>query len=104
MSGVEVFRLYMRRITQRGWGQFDILELEPETGIAQVCLRNSAMVDEAHRMSGRRVCYMFSAWLEGSLEYVAASAGRTQHLKAREVYCAAEGAHDHCLFEVSPQP
>ena len=104
MSGVEVFRLYMRRITQRGWGQFDILKLEPETGIAQVRLRHSAMVDEAHRRSGRRVCYMFSAWLEGSLEYVAASAGRKQRLKGREVYCAAEGAHDHCLFEVSPQP
>ena len=104
MSGVEVFRLYMRRITQRGWGQFDILELEPETGIAQVRVRNSTMVDETRRMSGRRVCYMFSAWLEGSLEYVAASAGRKQRLKGREVYCAAEGAHDHCLFEVSPQP
>ena len=104
MSGVEVFRLYMRRITQRGWGQFDILELEPETGTARVRVRYSAMVDEAHRMSGRSVCYMFSAWLEGALEYVAASAGRTRHLKGREVYCAAEGAHDHCLFEVSPQP
>jgi predicted hydrocarbon binding protein len=104
MSGVEVFRHYMRRLTQRGWGQFDILKLELETGIAQVRLRNSAMVDEAHRISGRRVCYMFSAWLEGSLEYVAASAGRKQHLKGGEVYCAAEGAYDHCLFEVSPQP
>jgi hypothetical protein len=41
------------------------------------------MVDEAHRICGRRVCYMFSAWLEGSLEYVAASAGREQHLKGR---------------------
>jgi hypothetical protein len=103
MSGVEVFRLYMRRITQRGWGQFDILELEPETGIARVRLRHSAMVDEAHRTSGRRLCSMFSAWLEGALEYVAASAGRKQDLQGREVYCAAEGAHDHCLFEVSPQ-
>jgi predicted hydrocarbon binding protein len=104
MSGIDVFRLYMRRITQRGWGQFDILKVEPETGIARVRLRNSAMLDEAHRMSGRRVCYMFSGWLEGALEYVTASAGRTQRLKGREVYCAAEGAHDHCLFEVSPQP
>jgi predicted hydrocarbon binding protein len=104
ISSVEVFRFYMRRITQRGWGQFDILKLEPETGTAQVRLRNSAMVDETHRMSGRRVCYMFSAWLEGSLEYVAASAGRKQQLKSREVYCAAEGGHDHCLFEVTPQP
>jgi hypothetical protein len=28
MSGVEVFRHYMRRITHLGWGQFDILKLE----------------------------------------------------------------------------
>lgn len=103
LSGVEVFRHYMRRITQRGWGQFDILRLEPENGVAQVRLRHSAMVDEARRTSGRKVCYMFSSWLEGSLEYVAASADRTQHVKAREVYCAAEGAKDHCLFEVSPR-
>jgi hypothetical protein len=104
MSGVEVFRLYMRRIRQRGWGRFEILEFEPQTGVARVRLRHSAMVDEAHRVSGRRVCYMFSAWLEGSLDYVAASAGRRRRLMARELYCAAEGVHDHCLFEVSPQP
>jgi predicted hydrocarbon binding protein len=103
LSGVEVFRHYMRRITQRGWGQFDIVKLDPEAGLAQVRLRHSAMVDEARRTSGRKVCYMFAAWLEGSLEYVAASAGRTQQLKAREVCCAAEGIEDHCLFEVSPR-
>jgi hypothetical protein len=62
------------------------------------------MVDEARRRSGRRLCCMFSAWLAGSLEYVATSPGRAQHLTAREVHCAAEGVHDHCLFEVSPQP
>jgi hypothetical protein len=39
----------MRRITHRGWHQSDILKLEPETGIAQVRLRNSAMVDVEHR-------------------------------------------------------
>ncbi len=104
MSGVEVFRLYLRRISQRGWGQFDILELAPETGVARVRVRHSAMVDEARRTSGRRVCYMFSAWLEGSLEYVAARAGRRQRLRGREAHCAAEGGHDHCLFEVWPEP
>jgi hypothetical protein len=46
---------------------------------------------------------MFSAWLEGSLEYVASSIGRSQSLTAQEIYCAAEGGEDHCLFEVSPQ-
>jgi predicted hydrocarbon binding protein len=103
LSGAEVFQHYMRRITQRGWGQFDILKLEPEQGVAHVRVRNSAMLDDARRRSGRKVCYIFAAWLEGSLEYVAASGGRTQRLKAQEVYCAAEGAKDHCLFEVSPR-
>jgi predicted hydrocarbon binding protein len=102
MSGIEVFHHYMRRITQRGWGQFEVLDVAPEAGTAHVRLRNSAMVDEAHRHSGRKVCYMYAAWLEGSLEYVAASAGRKQVLKAHEVYCQAEGVHDHCLFEVTP--
>jgi predicted hydrocarbon binding protein len=102
LSGIEVFHHYMRRITQRGWGQFEVLDVAPESGKAHVRLRNSAMVDEARRNSGRKVCYMFASWLEGSLEYVAASAGRKQVLKAHEVYCQAEGVHDHCLFEVTP--
>jgi hypothetical protein len=102
LSGVEVFRHYMRRITQRGWGQFEVLAVDPETGRGSVRLRNSAFIDEARRNAGRKVCTMFASWLEGSLEYVAASAGRTLTLKACEAYCQAEGQHDHCLFEVGP--
>jgi len=100
MSGVEVFHHYMRRITQRGWGQFDVVDLMPEAGTAHVRLRHSAMVDATRRQSGRKVCYMFAGWLEGSLEYVAASAGHKLSVTAREVHCEAEGTHDHCLFEV----
>ncbi|MGM4916523.1 DUF5943 domain-containing protein [Tardiphaga sp. 813_E8_N1_3] len=102
MSGVDVFRHYMRRITQRGWGQFDVLDVSPDEGTATVRLRYSAMVDDERRNSGRKVCYMFASWLEGSLEYVAASAGRKMTLRAQEVYCEAEGEHDHCMFKVEP--
>jgi predicted hydrocarbon binding protein len=102
LSGVEVFRHYMRRITQRGWGQFEVLDVQPEAGTAKVRLKNSAFIDEAHRNAGRSVCYVFASWLEGSIEYVSASAGRKLALKAREAYCQAEGKHDHCLFEVGP--
>ena len=102
MSGIDVFHHYMRRITQRGWGQFEVLDVMPEAGTAHVRLNNSAMVDEAHRNCGSKVCYMFAAWLEGSLEFVVASAGQKLSLTAREVYCQAEGTLDHCLFEVMP--
>ena len=93
----------MKRITQRGWGRFEVLDADARAGTAHVRLRDSAFVDEARRSSGRKLCYRFASWLEGSLEYVAASLGHPLQLEAREVYCAAEGVHDHCLFEVLPR-
>lgn len=103
LDGLGAFHHYMRRITQRGWGQFEVLDVDLGAGTASVRLRNSAFVDEERRRLGRKVCTMFAAWLEGSLEYAAAASGRTLHLQAQEAYCAAEGTHDHCLFEVTPR-
>ena len=103
LAGLDVFHHYMKRITQRGWGQFEVLDADIDAGTAHVRLRHSAFVDEARRSSGRKVCYRFASWLEGSLEYVASSLGRPLHLEASEVCCAAEGILDHCLFAVAPR-
>jgi predicted hydrocarbon binding protein len=102
LNGVDVFRHYLKRLSQRGWGQFTVMSLDDTTGRALIRVDHSAFVDEERRQLRRKVCYMFAAWLEGSLEYVAASAGTPHKLKATEVQCAAEGKHDHCLFEVVP--
>jgi hypothetical protein len=101
LAGLDVFHHYMRRLTQRGWAQFEPYDVDLDAGRARVRIDNSAFVDEERRRSGRRVCYMFAAWLEGSLEYAAAATGRTLGLRAHEAHCAADGTHDHCLFEVS---
>lgn len=103
LDGLGAFHHYMRRITQRGWGKFEVLTVDLKAGTASVRLGNSAFVDEERRRLGRKVCTMFAAWLEGSLAYAAAASVRTLSLQAREVYCAAEGTHDHCLFEVTPR-
>jgi hypothetical protein len=50
----------------------------------------------------RKLCAMFTPWLQGALEFVAGRGDAPKRLASREVYCAAEGAHDHCRFEVSP--
>ncbi len=99
-SGEEVFRHYLRRLSQRGWGQFAILSLEPAAGRAEIRLDHSAFVDEARRRAGRKLCYMFVSWFEGALAF--ATAGATRPVRAHEVYCEAEGLHDHCLFSVEP--
>ncbi len=103
ITGIAVFQHYMDRLTQRGWSQFDVLDTDMDAGTARIRIRNSLFVDDARRSTGRKLCYRFAAWFEGSLEYVLAAAGRPLSLEAREVYCAGEGVHDHCLFEVAPR-
>ena len=103
LDGLDVFHHYMRRLTQRGWGQFKPHEIDLAAGRASIRVDNSAFVDDERRRSRRRVCYMFAAWLEGSLEYAAAAIGKKLSLQAHEACCAAEGTHDHCRFEVSPR-
>lgn len=101
ISGAEVFRHYMKRLSQRGWGQFQVLAVNSDDGLARVRVDHSVFVNQ-HRGEPERVCYMFEGWLVGALEYVAEAAGRSHVLRARETQCAADGEHGHCLFEVCP--
>jgi Domain of unknown function (DUF5943) len=87
LSGIDVFRHYMKRLSQRGWAQFDVESVDAQTG----------------RAAGRKVCYMFLGWLVGSLEYVGHAAGKSYKLEAEEVACGSDGAKDGCMFEVRPK-
>lgn len=102
LGGEDVFRHYMRRLSQRGWAQFQVLSLDGKHGHASVRVDHSIFVTGAPPDARRKLCAMFAPWLQGALEYVAASGGSPPALDAVEVYCAAEGQHDHCRFEVSP--
>jgi len=96
-QGLEVFHHYMRRLSQRGWGQFEVRSVDAETGHARVHVRNSVF---ARGQRNAKACYMFRGWFCGSLEYVAALTGRKLKLTSDEVQCAAEG-RAHCVFETS---
>ena len=100
LSGLDVFRHYMKRISQRGWGQFTVESVDEATGRAKIRLRHSVFVSEAGKDAGRKVCYMFLGWLVGSLEYVGHAAGKNYKLEAAEVECGSDGAHDGCVLEV----
>lgn len=102
LPGEQTFRHYLKRLSQRGWAQFHIGALSPENGTADILVRNSAMIDPAHIRQKRKCCYMFAAWLEGAFDYLAKSDERPRSHKATEIYCAAEGEHDHCRFAVEP--
>ena len=101
LSGVDVFAHYMKRLSQRGWGRFSILAIDPVAGTATIRLDHSSFVTPETRQFNRKLCYMFAPWLKGAMEFACAQAGTPRTLVAHEVQCAGEG-HDHCLFEVTP--
>lgn len=101
LAGIDVFHHYMKRLSQRGWAQFLVESVDEKTGRAKIRLRHSVFVSEFGPEAGRKVCYMFLGWLVGSLEYVGHVTGRNYKLKATEVACGSDGAHDGCILEVT---
>lgn len=91
LKGIAVFHHYMKRLSQRGWAQFEVQEASETTGVARVRVRHSVFAVEKR---GTKACYMFRGWFPGSLEFVTGKPGR---LACEELQCAAEGA-DYCVF------
>lgn len=102
LAGLDVFHLYMRRLSQRGWGRFTVLDVDADAARAAVRLEHSVFVLEERRKAGEMVCYMFAGWPAGALEWVRAAQGRPIRLAGAEVQCAAQAPHEHCLLETWP--
>jgi len=96
LKGVEVFHHYMKRLSQRGWGQFRVESVDPQTGRARVQVHHSVFAVER---KNAKACYMFRGWFPGALEFVG---GKKLKLTSNEIQCAAEG-HEHCVFEAAPR-
>jgi predicted hydrocarbon binding protein len=104
ISGMACFEHYLKRLSQRGWGLFTIVEADPSTSHARIHLHNSSFV-LAQPGKEDKLCYMFAGWFAGAMDWVndtaPDSAKKGPRSKSIETQCAAEG-HDHCVFEVSP--
>ena len=98
LNGMEVFHHYMKRLSQRGWGQFRVESVDPHTGRARVQVHHSVFAVERKTA---KACYMFRGWFPGALEFVGTLSEKRWKLASTEIQCAAEGRHDHCIFEVS---
>ena len=97
----DVFALYLRRLSERGWGRFSIEQLDLDQLAAQVTLRDSIYVLESEGQAAAPTCYMFEGFLIGAMQFVCAMRGiDPQAITCREVQCAAMGAAE-CRFEVS---
>ncbi|WP_060518087.1 DUF5943 domain-containing protein, partial [Pseudomonas sp. NBRC 111134] len=65
LEGVAVFEHYMKRLSQRGWGLFEIQDIDLDKGTCSVKLKHSAFV-YVYGKCGRKVDYMFTGWFAGA--------------------------------------
>jgi len=100
LQGADVFLHYMKRISQRGWGQFTVLSLNRETGESEVQLDHSVFVAGYYGSTKQALCSGFSGWFAGALEWVGQDLGTHWKLTAFEEQCAGDGRHEHCIFRI----
>ena len=96
-------RHYFRRLSQRGWGQFSLHELDIGRRRGVIALKNSVFVLEAHGSSSHPLCYMFEGFVTGAFRFLfeVSDASRGAACSCREIQCAAMDKHDHCSFKVA---
>jgi hypothetical protein len=99
LTPVETFRHYLKRLSQRGYGQIDITALDEAAGTATVVVRHSAFALGYGPEAWRHVCYTFEGSFAGGMRYVLEMAGRVGEPACREVACAANGQPE-CRFEL----
>ncbi len=96
LKDVAVFRHYLSRLSQRGWGGFTIEAVDVHGPTARVRVDNSAFALQLGK-TGHCECSMFSGSLAGCLEWAASDAGVPARVLATETHCVSQG-HDHCAF------
>ena len=108
LSGLPVFEHYLKRLSQRGWGQFRFDTVDAESGAAEIRLENSLFVlaqstgaVTSGPAAGTR-CYMFAGWFAGAMDWVLETSGLPVKTHSAELQCGGQG-HSHCLFRVRPQ-
>ncbi|TPI21481.1 4-vinyl reductase [Mesorhizobium sp. B4-1-1] len=90
------FHHYFQRLSQRGWGQFSIDELDIAGRHGNISLKNSIFALEARQQPGQRVCYMFEGFILGAFSFLLGGSDLSI-IECEEAHCSREG-HDHCHF------
>ncbi|MBD9398896.1 MULTISPECIES: DUF5943 domain-containing protein [unclassified Pseudomonas] len=101
LQGAAVFEHYMKRLSQRGWGLFEIQKLDIDAGYAEVKLKHSAFV-YVYGKVGRKVDYMFTGWFSGAIDQILAAKGSSLRTVTVQEYGGSEEGHDDGLFVTRP--
>jgi hypothetical protein len=101
LEGAAVFEHYMNRLSQRGWGLFEVLELDTVAGTADVSITHSVFnrPDETGRRTGD---YMLTGWFAGAMDQILDAAGSSTKTQAEQVFHEGQTEAPYGLFRVRP--
>lgn len=95
----QAFHHYFNRLSQRGWGQFAVEELDLERRRGRIGLAHSVFALEYGPGMDRPVCYMFEGFMIGAFRHVLGEDGVAARITCRETSCTAHDGGDLCHFE-----
>ena len=101
LSGRQVMEQYLGSMTARGWGRFEIVELDLDKGFGRFRWHNSALALELGQ-TGKEVCLWGPGAMSGGMQAILEHNGSDLTVSGREVSCRSAG-HDYCEIVVEPE-
>jgi predicted hydrocarbon binding protein len=100
LDAVSILRLYLERISDRGWGRFKLVSIDEHTGRAEIELEHSIFV-LGQKNKEESACYPFAGWFAGGMDWVGSEQKLNYRTYCHESECVAAG-HEKCRFVISP--
>lgn len=101
LTGADVFEHYLKRLSQRGWGLFEVLDFDLAQATASVSVKNSAFHQpEPGQGTGD---YMFTGWFSGAMDQILHAQGSSLRTTSHQVYWEGQNGAGHGLFHIAPR-
>lgn len=102
LHGADVFEHYLKRLSQRGWGLFEVVNLDLAEATATVTVKNSAFTynRESEELTGD---YMFSGWFSGAMDQILHAEGRREQTSSHQVHWEGQDGAEFGLFRIAPK-
>ena len=101
LTGRAVMEQYLGSMTSRGWGRFEIMEMDLEQGRGRFRWHNSALALELGQ-TGREVCLWGPGAMAGGMQAILEHMGSDLKLAGWEDSCLSAG-NDYCEIIVTPE-
>jgi predicted hydrocarbon binding protein len=100
LAGIETVQGYLSSMSIRGWGRFEIVELDEQRGKGTFRLYRSGFSEEYGSVK-RTVCHWVPGAMAGAVQEVVDAQGIPLRVTGRELKCRSKG-DAFCQFVVSP--